>query len=421
MVPRKCYHALVSCGKAAKPGGTRQGEFAQTVRILIVLLALALSPALPLRGQQGPAQENFRLLAQQAAEAQRQGQGEQAIRLYLKALRIRPKWPDGWQNVGRLLADRKEYGRAEAAFRNLLDIEPQNGAGWALLGLCEFEQGRYDDAYKHIRYGGSLGVGNADLEKASLYHAALVMILKGEFEVAQRHLSRLAHYRVDDQDVILAFGLVALRIASLPEKLSDRDGALALRVGRIDFDAVHTRLADTVAAYNRLLAELPRTPRLHFAFGNALLNAGHFELALEEMQKELELNPDHMMARLQSALTWVRLSQPERGLPFAERAVALSPKSFAARYVYGWTLYKLGQNERAITELELAVKLEPNSAPLHNALSQAYLRAGRREDAARERETFRRLSQKAPPPSTAMGAREYSGTPTESLPTAPEP
>ena len=410
----------MSCGKGTRPGVAGQGEFAPTLRILVVSLALAVAQAVPLAGQQGAVQEDFQQLAQQAAEAQRQGQGEQAIRLYLKALRIRPKWPDGWRNVGMLLADRKEYARAEAAFRNLMDIEPKNGAGWALLGLCEFEQGRYDEAYGHIRHGGVLGVGSAELETVSLYHAALVMIVKGEFEVAQRHLSRLAHYGVGDEDVVLAFGLTALRIASLPEKVSGAERELALRVGKIDFDAVHARFADTVAAYNQLLAELPRTPRVHFAFGNALLNAGHFEGALEEMQKELELNPDHTMALLQSALTWVRLSQPERGVPFAERAVRLLPRSFTGHYVYGWTLYKVGQVDRAIPELEQAIKLEPDSALTHYALSQAYARAGRKQDAARERETFARLSRKSTAASTTMGGREYSGTPTENLPLRPE-
>jgi len=382
---------------------------------------LALLPAASGQVQTAPRPEGFQELARQATEAQREGQSEQAIRLYLQALRIRPRWPDGWRNVGILLADRKEYARAEAAFRNLLDIEPKNGAGWALLGLCEYEQGRYDEAYKHIRYGGTLGVGSFDLEKVSLYHAAMAMIVKGEFEVAQRLLGRLAHYNVDDEDVILAFGLMALRIASLPEKLSDPERTLALRVGKISFDAVHARFADTVTAFTQLLAEFPGTPRLHFAFGNALLNGGHFEEALPEMQKELELNPDHMMALLQSALTWVRLGQPERALPFAERAVRLGPKSFTAHYVFGWTLYKLGQNERAIPELEQAVKLEPNSPLTHYALSQAYMRADRKQDAVREREIFARLSQKTAPPGTAMGAREYTGTPTESLPTTPEP
>jgi len=153
----------VSCGKGTRPEVARQGEFAPTLRILVVSLALAVAQAVPLAGQQGAAQENFQQLAQQAGEAQRQGQGEQAIRLYLKALRLRPQWPEGWQNVGTLLADRKEYARAEAAFRNLVDIEPKNANGWALLGLAEYEQGHDDDAFAHIQHGRALGMTNADL------------------------------------------------------------------------------------------------------------------------------------------------------------------------------------------------------------------------------------------------------------------
>jgi tetratricopeptide (TPR) repeat protein len=127
----------------------------------------------PLAGQQGAAQENFQQFAQQAAEAQRQGQWEQAIRLYLKALRLRPQWPEGWQNVGTLLADRKEYARAEAAFRNLVDIEPKNANGWALLGLAEYEQGHDDDAFAHIQHGRALGMTNADLYNVATFNAAV--------------------------------------------------------------------------------------------------------------------------------------------------------------------------------------------------------------------------------------------------------
>jgi tetratricopeptide (TPR) repeat protein len=388
---------------------------------LSFVLCLVLAATASFGQAQAARDQDFQQLSKQAVRAQREGQSEEAIRLYLRALRIRPEWPDGWRNVGILLADRKEYARAEAAFRNLLDIEPKNGAGWALLGLCEYELHRYDDAYAHIRHGGILGVGSADLEKVALYHAALAMIVKGEFEVAHRHLSRLAHFGVGDEDVVLAFGLTALRIASLPEKVSGPERQLALRVGKIDFDAVRARLAETAAAYNQLLAEHPRSPGLHFAFGNALLNAGHFEEAVVEMQKELELNPDHTMALLQSALTWVRLGQAERGLPFAQRAVRLLPRSFAAHYAYGWTLYKAGQTDRAIPELEQSIELEPNSSLTHYALSQAYARAGRKADAARERATFARLSQKAIPATSAMGGREYTATPTENLPSRQEP
>jgi tetratricopeptide (TPR) repeat protein len=410
----------VSCGKGTRPGVAGQGEFAPTLRILVVSLALAVAQAVPLAGQQGAAQENFQQLAQQAAEAQRQGQGEQAIRLYLKALRIRPKWPDGWRNVGMLLADRKEYARAEAAFRNLVDVEPKNADGWALLGLAEYEQGRYDDAFAHIQHGRTLGMTNADLYNVATFNAALIMIQKGEFEVAQELLVRVARSGVEDSDLTNAFGLAALRIRAGLDKLETQQKSLVARVGQIGYQATHSPVPETIAAYRKLLAEVPPAPGLHYAFGNFLINVAHYQEGIEELHKELELRPDDVMTLLQIAMTYLKINQPDRALPYAEKALRLSPGFFAAHYALGWTLFKLGENERAIAELEQVVQREPNSPQAHFALSQAYLRAHRKADADRERELFAKLKQRGLGPGAPPGAREYSGTPAENLPLRPE-
>lgn len=386
--------------------------------VLFVLCVLAVSGA---SLAQAPRGEDFRELSQAAVRAQREGQVEQAVRLYLRALKIRPEWADGWRNVGMLLADRKEYARAEAAFRNLLDIELKNGAGWALLGLCEYEQGRYDEAYRHIQHGRALGVENADLEKVALYHAGLIMILKGEFQIARKLLVRVARSGADDPDLVMAFGLGALRVTSLPEKLDAQQKNLVNRVGAIEFQATHSPVPETITAYEKLLAEFPGTPGLHYAFGDFLINVAHYSQGLEEMHKELAFNPDDVMVLLQIAMTYLKINQPEKALPYAEKAVRLAPGLFVTHYALGWALFKLGQNDRAISELEQVIQREPNSPQAHFALSQAYLRAHRKADADREREIFARLSQKAAPPGTAMGAREYTAPTTENLPSRPEP
>jgi tetratricopeptide (TPR) repeat protein len=411
----------VSSRKTISPGTAKQGEVAQALRILIVSLGLLLSPTLPLRGQQGPTRENFQQLAQQAAEARRRGHGEQAIRLYLQALRVRPQWPEGWQNVGTLLADRKEYVRAEAAFRNLLDIDPKNGDGWALLGLVEYEQGRYDHAFAHIQRGRTLGMTNAELYNVATFNAALIMIQKGEFEVAQGLLVRVARSGVEDNDLTNAFGLAALRIRSGLDKVEAQQKSLVARVGQICYQATHSPVPETIAAYRKLLAEIPQAPGLHYAFGNFLINVAHYHEGIEELHKELELRPDDVMTILQIAMAYLKINQPDRALPYAEKALRLSPDFFAAHYALGWTLFKLGENERAIAELEQVVQREPNSPQAHFALSQAYLRAHRKADADRERELFAKLKQRGLGPGAPPEGREYSGTPTESLPTAPEP
>ena len=71
---------------------------------VITFRAAALAPA---QAKTPGGEETFHGLADQAGRAQRRGQSEEAIRLYLEALRIRPQWADGWRDVGILLAARK--------------------------------------------------------------------------------------------------------------------------------------------------------------------------------------------------------------------------------------------------------------------------------------------------------------------------
>ncbi len=394
-----------------------------TARVLTLLLGLTLAPVASLAQERAPKEQDLGKLRQQAAQAQREGHQEQAIRLYLQALQIRPEWPEGWRKVGMLLADRREFVRAEAAFQNLLDIEPKNGAGWALLGLTENELSRYEEAYKHIQRGRSLGVGSADLDDVATYHAALLLIKKGEFPVARSLLARVGRSGTEDPDLITAYGLAALRIALLPEKVDARQRGLVNRVGQVEFQAKHSPLPpqQIIAAYEQILAELPKAPGLHYAFGNYLLDVAHYDQALEEMLKELELNPNDVMALLQVAMTNIKLHQPEKALPYAEKAVRLAPDLFASHYALGWTLYKLGQNDRAIHELEEVVRLAPNSPQAHYALSEAYTRARRKADSDRQRQIFVDLKQKAAPASGSPASPENSAASPDALPSHPEP
>jgi tetratricopeptide (TPR) repeat protein len=386
---------------------------------LVVLFFLLAFAAAGLSQTPTP-NETFQQLSEQARRAQRDGQSKEAIRLYLKALEVRPEWADGWRNVGLLLADLKDYPRAEIAFKNALKNDPRDGNSWAMLGMVEFQEGRTDDAYGDLQRGRTLGVHNADLENVANYHVAAIMIAKGEFEAARPVLQRLARSGVDDPEVILAFGLAALRLPVVPEKLEESRKPLVLRVGQIEYRAVHALVPETIQVYKQLVAEFPQAPGLHYAFGNYLIDQAHYDEGLAEMQKELELNPKDVMAELQMAMTYLKLSQPEKALSVAEDAARLRPDFFASRYALGWTLYRLGQNDRAITELEMAVKLEPKNARIHFALSQAYQRAHRREEAERERAIFAKMKQFEPPAPGSVPPREYTGSPDRNLPTPPQ-
>ena len=87
--------------------------------------------------------ERFVKLADEARLAER---FDEAISLYGEALKIKPKWPDGWWYVGAIFYQKDLYPQARDAFQNLVALEPERGPAWAMLGLCLFQTGDYERA-----------------------------------------------------------------------------------------------------------------------------------------------------------------------------------------------------------------------------------------------------------------------------------
>src|SRR5262249_9593379 len=143
-------------------------------------------PAAQPKGAQAKTQANFDQLKAKADEAREAGRLEDAIELYRKAVAAKPNWVDGWWYLATLLYDRDTYGEPIPAFKRVTELQPQTGAPFVMLGLCEFRVGNYDNALGRIRQGRQIGLGkNHDLDMAMRYHEGLLLSLKGDFETAQ--------------------------------------------------------------------------------------------------------------------------------------------------------------------------------------------------------------------------------------------
>ena len=150
------------------------------------------------------------------------------------------------------------------------------------------------------------------------------------------------------------------------------------------------RLEEAERNFGELVAKYPDTPNIHYSYGVFLLS-GTPDRALKEFQRELELSPKHIRARLQIAFEYIARGEFAAGLDYARQAVELQPDSFAARNALGRILLETGDLDDAVRELEEGVRLAPDSPETRYALARAYQRAGRRDDAARERTEFARL------------------------------
>src|ERR1017187_2821681 len=84
--------------------------------------------------------EPFEKVAARAQAAMDAERIPEAIRLYGRATKLRPNWPEGWWHLGTLWFDTGRFREACAAFAQFTTVEhKQPGPGFAMLGLSEFQ------------------------------------------------------------------------------------------------------------------------------------------------------------------------------------------------------------------------------------------------------------------------------------------
>ena len=348
-------------------------------------------PKQPSPQTQVNSEAQFERFVKQADEARLADRFEDALALYGEALKIKPKWPDGWWYVGAIFYQKDLYAQARDAFQNLVALEPERGPAWAMLGLCLFQTAEYERAAISLQRARSLGVNdNSELAGVVRYHAAVLHIRFEYFENAYEILAEFVRVAHESPKVVEAFGLTMLRMPFLPKEIPPAQREKVLIAGQAGYSMAARRLDQARTAFDTLLAQYPNDPNVHYGFGLFMLSQDA-DLALKEFKRELEISPQHYAAMTQMAFEYLKRDQFNDALPLAEKAVQLAPKLYAARNVLGRVMLELGQIDRAVKELEEGVKLAPSSPEMHFALARAYTRAGRKQEAARERETFKKL------------------------------
>jgi len=343
-----------------------------------------------------PGSQNFDAIAAAAASAREADKIDEAISLYRQAVGLHPAWAEGWWFLATLYYDHDNYSEAAQAFKRTAQLQQKAGAPWAMLGLCEFQLARYDEAKTNLEQARKLGLGdNTELVRVMRYHDGLLSILKGDFEKAQETLGSLSYEGLKSEELIISLGLAILRIGMTPKEITINypDRAMIRRAGLAEHFAAERNMSDAQREYDMLVRDFGRVANVQYAYGRFLLVNRDDEGAQAAFLRELQNWPKHALARCQLANIKLRNKDIEGGLPLAEEAVKIAPRLPLGHYVFGRLLLEAGQNDRAIVELETVSQMVPTEPKIYFALARAYTKAKRKQDADKARATFTRLSQ----------------------------
>jgi tetratricopeptide (TPR) repeat protein len=359
--------------------------------VVVVLLAL-----IPVEGRsqaKRPVRSaaQFEKLARDAEAARAADRAEDAAPLYVQALKLNPKWSEGWWRLGSIFYERDRYKEASEAFRNLTVVDPKMFAAWSMLGLCEFQLTEFESALEHLRKGNSAGFGdNRELARVAAFHEAMLLNRFENYELALDVLRKILNPQQEAPEVLMTLGISMLRLPLLPRDVPADQREVLAKTGRASYLLMINRGVEAKGEFKELIEAFPETPGVHYAYGISLLRDLPDE-AVQEFKREIRLSPGHVPARLQIAFEYIKRREYAAGLPYAEEAVRLAPALFATHNALGRILLETAETGRAVSELETALKLAPKSPEMYFTLARAYAKAGRSQDAAKARAEFTRL------------------------------
>ena len=350
-------------------------KFFLSKAIITVLITLSLSAQTETR---------FEDLVRRASVANAQYDIPGAIKLYSRALLLRPNWAEGWLRIGLLKYQTGSYAGARDDLTRFITLTGDLETSVGVRGLCEFQTGEYAKALKDIQRALALSTEDAGEERGVLkYHEALLLTKSGKFLQALNDYAWFAQKRLSRPEMFRAIGLTGLRMPLLPQELT-RDIEQVEATGRAVYAFLGGDQEEGQHQFEAIFQKFRALPNEHYING-LLLFPSDLDAALLEFQREADLFPANEQGEIMMAWALLMRRDAKGAMPHAMKAATKAPHLAGAQLVLGRALAETGNLKGGIGHLSEALRLEPENLEVHVALAEAYSRAGNRSRSQRER------------------------------------
>ena len=258
------------------------------------------------------------------------------------------------------------YKEVEPLLTSYLKDHADSSWAWYALGYSQFAQKELGESIKSLANSLSLNVKNADAHK--ILGRDLMAI--GRFDAAQAEFEQAIQYAPNSSESHYDLG----KLFSL------QDNWLAARK---QFEEALRLDTSYIEAIDSL--------------GFAQEALGDDAAALQTYQKAIALNEQRhgtfVSAHVNLSAYYNRTAEPAKALEYTQKALDLDPKSDAAWFQKARAEERQGHLREAADSLTHAVALNPRSSSYYYVLSGIYRRLGNLEESKKALESFTRLDQ----------------------------
>lgn len=244
-----------------------------------------------------------------------------------------PQSADTYFWLARVYAGQKQFDKAEAQLRKAISLENTDPQAYYLLGRVLAGQGRGEDALAVY-----LDLISKDADQLEAYYMATILQMEGgDLDAGQQTLADLEKH-----------------FPGRPE-VSRLKGMLLYRQG--EYAEANAALENSVKTQPHILGYL-------FS-GLCYYQLEQYELAINQFQKTLDINPDFERGRILVATTLLKQKRTDDAIIEIQKVLRSNPDNAYARNILGSAYLANGDYDRGMAELEAATELDPRLADAH--------------------------------------------------------
>ena len=265
-----------------------------------------------------------------------------------------------------------QLGLAEALYREIVRVEPDNAEALHLLGVIAHQTGNHQDAVDLISraiatrpnaasYYSNRGIALQELkqlEAAAASHEQAIK-LKPDFADAHYNKGNVLHELKQFEAAVESYDKAILLNPDNAKAYYNRANALE----------ESKQLHAAVASYDRAIFLNPDYSDAHSNRGMALQELKQFEAAVASFDRVIRQKPESAEAYSNRGSALHELKQFVSAIASYDKAISLHPAFAAAYYNRGNALQELKQFDAAIASYDKAIELKP-------AFAEAYYNRG---------------------------------------------
>jgi tetratricopeptide (TPR) repeat protein len=330
------------------------------------------------------AQQKASTSFQQVEVLMQQGHLDEAKAAVLQQLQRDPGSVEGYNLLGIIESDQRDYANAATAFQKAIQLAPNSTKSHVNLGNFYISQNKIDLAEKEFQTALRLEPNNQDAN----YDMGILLIARGSPANAIPHLQRVRPVTVAVQISLIRAYLQTKRTAealAMAAKLSSENkNNVQVHFSLGTLLGSERQFKPAVLELQQADALQPGTFEILFNLGQVFLRDGQFPKADLALSRALKLKPDSPETLYLMAQVCADDARPLDALDFLVRAHKIAPDNTDIIFLMAQVSISQNYFEDAIPLLESGLKLAPQRSDLRAALGESYFMAGKVDKAIDE-------------------------------------